>query len=468
MSSTEARTSRWSLRWRLAIWTALLLACVSLAKSCFVFLNLDALLLERLDRELLHELEEWRQIHRDQGLDELREEFESEALEYGAENVVLRCFDGSGSLVVQGGVRAAHDAASTARSSHAADTPHFETRSLGPEQPGFRFLYLREPAGIAFEFGHSLADHRELTTRILWLFALSAAILGFFGALGVSLLCRKALVGLESITRAVRRTGEGELGQRVPQVISSPEIQELARAFNRMQGKIETLISELREMSINVAHDLRGPLTAIRCAAEAALTSDEGDDVRREALEVTIEQCDRLVGIVDTLLAISEAEAGGVTAIAVPVDLSAVLRGAAEIFEPVAQDAGLRIVLDLPDEPLLVRGVESRLQRVFANLVENAIKFTPAGGSLAIRLTEHDLYVRAEITDSGIGIPESALPHVFERFYKADPSRHSPGNGLGLSYVSSIVKAHGGTVEVRSAVGRGSTFAVELPRVPTP
>jgi signal transduction histidine kinase len=452
------------LRWRLAVWTALLLACVSVAKSCFVFLSLDALLLERLDRELIHELEEWRQIHRDHGLGQLGEEFASEATEYGAENVVLRCFGADGALVLENGVRAARDAAGASRATLAAGTPHFETRSLGPGHPEMRFLYLREPSGIAFEFGHSLADHRELTTRILWLFALSAVILGFFGALGVSLLCRKALVGLELVTRAVRRTGEGELGQRVPQEVSSPEIQELARAFNRMQGKIEALISELREMSINVAHDLRGPLTAIRCAAEAALISDDGDDVRREALEVTIEQCDRLVGIVDTLLAISESEAGGVAAIAKPVDLSAVLRGAAEIFEPVAQDAGLHLVLELSDEPSWVPGVESRLQRVFANLVENAIKFTPSGGSIAIRLAERDEQVLAEVSDTGIGIPEAALPHVFERFYKVDPSRHSPGNGLGLSYVSAIVRAHGGTVEVRSAVDRGTTFSIVLPR----
>jgi signal transduction histidine kinase len=464
MSSTGPRTARWSLRWRLAVWTALLLAVVAVAKSALVFLSLEALLLERLDRELVHELEEWRQHFRDAGLAKLREEFESEATEYGPDTVVLRFFEAGGHLVLESGRADPNGVTLAQRAELAPDEHHFETRSIGPDRPTVRFLYFRDPAGFAFEFGYSLADHRALTSRIAWLFVFSAAILSLCGALGVSLICRKALLGLESITRAVRRTGEGDLGQRAPQDVPSPEIQELAHAFNRMQSKIEALIAELRDMSINVAHDLRGPLTAIRCAAEAALISGGGDDVRREALEVTIEQCDRLVGIVDTLLEISEAEAGGVGATARAVDLSAVLRGAAEIFEPVAQDAGLGIDLELPDAPSLVRGVESKLQRVFSNLVENAIKFTPAGGRVAIRLAERGERVLAEITDTGLGIPESALPFVFDRFYKADPSRHSPGNGLGLCYVASIVKAHGGDVAVRSAVGRGTTFSVALPR----
>ncbi|MBL8896500.1 MAG: HAMP domain-containing histidine kinase [Planctomycetes bacterium] len=458
------RRKRWSLRWRLALWTALLLACVSVAKSVLVFHSLEALLLERLDRELLHELEEWRQHFRHAGLAKLREEFESEAQEYGPDTVVLRFFDAGGVLVLESGRADPSERARAPLSELASDRHHFTTRSSGAGRPDLRFLSYRDAAGFAFEFGHSLADHRALTTRIVWLFVLSAGILSFFGALGVSLLCRNALLGLESITRAVRRTGEGDLGPLAPEDVPSSEIQELAQAFQRMQSKLQSMIAELRDMSINVAHDLRGPLTAIRCAAETALTSKGSDEIRREALEVTIEQCDRLVGIVDTLLEIAEAEACGVAGAAEVVDLSALLRGAAEIFEPVAQDAGLRIELELPDAPSCVRGVESKLQRVFANLVENAIKFTPAGGRIAIRLEEQGERVRVEIADTGVGIPESALPFVFDRFYKADPSRHSPGNGLGLSYVASIVKAHGGEVVVRSEVHRGTTFAVVLPR----
>lgn len=462
MSSTGPRAKRWSLRRRLALWTALLLAFVSLAKSALVFHSLDALLLERLDRELLHELEEWRQHYRDSGLSKLREEFESEAQEYGPHKVVLRFFNTRGELALESGRADARNATGAPTSELTPHTHHYETRTIGSAHPDMRFLYYRDPAGFAFEFGHSLEEHRALTSRIVWMFVLGAVILSLLGAVGVSLICRKALLGLESITRAVRRTGEGDLSLRAPQDVPSSEIQELAQAFNRMQSKIEALIGELRDMSSNVAHDLRGPLTAIRCAAEAALTSKGGDEVRREALEVTIEQCDRLVGIVNTLLEIAEAEAGGVAAVAQMVDLAAVLRGAAEIFEPVAQDAGVLIELELPAAASYVRGVESKLQRVFANLVENAIKFTPAGGRVGIRLQQSGTQVLTEISDTGMGIPDSALPFIFDRFFKADPSRHSPGNGLGLSYVASIAKAHGGEVTVRTAIGRGTTILVAL------
>jgi signal transduction histidine kinase len=175
-----------------------------------------------------------------------------------------------------------------------------------------------------------------------------------------------------------------------------------------------------------------------------------------------IEECDSLVGMINTMLEIAETDARVKPLQTEPVDLVDILSDVAELYSPVAEDKGIDVSLRITDTPLLVDADRSRLQRVIANLLDNALKFTPAGGRVALEARKTDNSVQILISDNGIGIDKDDLPRVWERFYRADSSRSTPGTGLGLSLVQSIVHAHGGTVDIESEKNSGTHVSVRF------
>jgi heavy metal sensor kinase len=281
------------------------------------------------------------------------------------------------------------------------------------------------------------------------------------------LLARHAVAGVRAVTHTARNIAEGTLDQRVPIKGRGDEIDQLATTFNQMLGRIQILVTSIREMSDNIAHDLKSPITRMRGMAEIALTTGKSINALEDMAAGTIEECDRLLDMINTMLFISKTEAGVGHLEVVDLDLAAVVRNACELYQPVAEDKNVDLACKV-DAQCLIRGDARMIQRLVANLVDNAIKYSSAGTQVAVALvTDSQNGVRLIVRDAGVGISAKDLPHIFERFYRSDTSR-SPGQpdagvGLGLSLAQTIARAHGGRIEVVSRPSHGSTFTVYFP-----
>ena len=292
-----------------------------------------------------------------------------------------------------------------------------------------------------------------------------AAVLAMFvGVMGGLLITRSTLQPINELIHVVQeiiRTGRTHA--RVPsRGPTGDTVDELVTLVNTMLDRITGLIQAMGESLDNVAHDLRTPMARLRGMAERALQS--GDPAAaRDALADCLEESERILSMLNTLMDISEAETGVLRLAREPVDLRALIEEVVELYEDVADVKHVTVTFD-PGEAVVVNGARDRLRQVFANLLDNAIKYTPEHGSVRIAAArEPDGHAVVTVTDTGTGISAQDLPRIWDRLYRADPSRSERGLGLGLSLVKAYVAAHGGTVEARSEPDRGSVFTVRLP-----
>jgi signal transduction histidine kinase len=247
------------------------------------------------------------------------------------------------------------------------------------------------------------------------------------------------------------------------------EVQELTRAFNDMAARVQASQRSQRDFVANVSHELKTPLTSIQGFAQAIQDGTAGDPAARlQAAGIILAEAGRMHRMVLDLLDLARMDAGTFEVKRLPVDLAAILRQVSEKFAPQAEAASVRLLLEVGELPVLTADGD-RLEQVFTNLVDNAIQYTPAAGQVTLNAQYTDGQVLIEISDTGPGIPEEEIGHIFERFYRADPARAGSGKhgaGLGLAIAREIVLAHAGTISVRSSPGAGSTFTVQLPVSP--
>ena len=318
--------------------------------------------------------------------------------------------------------------------------------------------------GTIVQVGRSTESRAEILGRFrasLGLVTLSIILIALSGGW---LLTESALQPIHRLTTAVRRIIDtGRTDERVPPGPDRDAINELTMLFNAMLDRIEALVRGMRGALDNVSHDLRTPLTHLRGTAELALASPPDSTRDREALADCVEETDRVLVMLNTLMDISEAESGAMLLRREACDLRDIVMRALDLYHEVADAKGVQLDAEAA-EPVPVFADPVRIQQVAANLIDNAVKYTPPGGRVTVHAEAVGGRAVLRVRDSGQGIPASELPRIWDRLFRGDRSRHERGLGLGLSLVKAVVHAHGGTVDVSSRMGEGSTFTVTLPR----
>lgn len=423
---------------------------------------------ERADRDLLTEARELLSVYEQKGIGQLKDAMVIESNSEGKEHMFLRLVLRGGEefmvpdLPVWGDVSLGRRSLVKAMS---GQENLLETEPLAGREHGVRVLTSLiggSPGGV-LQIGTSMENDQNLSGTCLRIFSVTTAVMvGFAGLVGF-LIAKRALGGVVEVTETAAQISGGDFSRRVTVGGRGEEIDNLAGTFNRMIERIQALITRMGEMNDNIAHDLRTPITRIRGVLETTVMKS-CDREEYEAMSGSIiEECDRLLVMINAMLDISEAEAGVAPLTLTDFDVSRIVRDACELFLPVAEDEHIRIIEHLTPNTFM-RGDMLKVQQAVFNLMDNALKYTPEGGEVTVVVHGNGCEVFISIKDSGIGIGSSDLPRVFDRFFRGDRSRSHPGSGLGLSLARAFARAHGGDIRVESSPGQGAVFTITLPR----
>jgi heavy metal sensor kinase len=450
-----------AIRWRLTLWYSGILSAILLLFGAVVYYLTASHLLNRLDRQLAAELN---------GIDEELEE-SSTTVALGArlhrrfghyENLLfdIREVDAADPLFTRRLGELAFPAAEAAdrsqqtsyRMYHAPGNGRWRIASRefnGPEGPLL--------ARVAASLGPDEHELNELLVSlcIAGLLALTAAVAGGY------ILARRALAPIDRMTRLAQEISAGGLNRRIEVENRFDELGHLAETLNDMIGRLEKSFADMQRFTADAAHELRTPITVMRSEAEVTLRTLRTADEYRKSLESLLEEFDRLARLADQLLYLCREDAGMTRSQHAQVQLDHVAAEVVDHMRALAQEKGVELTLsDL--KPCPVMGDADGLRRLMFNLIDNAIKYTPEGGHVVVRLALSNGRVQLAVADTGTGIPAEHLPHICDRFYRVDSARQTGATGLGLAICCAIVESHGGQINVDSVPQQGTTVTVTL------
>ena len=460
---------RRTLAFRLTLWYAAIFAISSSGAFLVFYLSNISLIREDTDQGLLNELTEFSGLLASERIDAVKRVASLEAESEGLDKMFYRIFTMRGELISAsdmsywGNIGIGRTPLKKLKESTSAPTHVFETLTVPEHKHKARILYAIIGPDTVLQIGFSLKESAQFFARFKKIFLTTIPIILVFAALIGWFMSRRALLGVEEVTLTAMDISKGALEQRVHVKARGDEIERLATTFNAMLDRIEALITGMRELTDNIAHDLRSPITRIRGITEVALTTGKSMDEYKTMAANTIEECDRLLEMVNTMLDISEAEAGASKLAMEKTDMARVVRDAYELFLPSAEEKGVTLISEMPDNAFVYGDIQ-RLQRMVVNLLDNALKYTLSGGTVTVSVYGDERQVVISINDTGIGISKKDLPHIFDRFYRCDQSRSQTGIGLGLSLAMAIARVHSGNISATSSPGKGSEFNISLPR----
>lgn len=464
-----------SIRSKLTLWYVALLGIILILFSVFLNYFLSTRLYESIDNSLRVSatvVSKTALMKYDQmplpGLEQFFEQF----LGYGNMNKFYRIYDGSGNV----GSRSKNiDASKFPLTQQAyADAlkgeNSFETFYLAGNHP-IRVITMPVlrvgklvnlvQVGTSLEAVHeTLRNLRIFLITTVPLVLLLATLFGRF-------LARRSLLPVAKITQTARDIGGGaDLSKRISVPKVQDEIGQLAKTFNNMMDRLENSFSQIRQFSSDASHELRTPLTVLKGQNELILNKPRSPEEYQEVISSNLEEINYMSKVLEDLFTLSKSDENQVQLDCRPIDLKVVIDEVCKHAELLAGQKNIEIVIAFL-ESVQINGDPVRLRQMIWNILDNAIKYTPPGGQLRISLEEEKEHAFVTVKDTGIGIPEEHLPHIFDRFYRVDRarSRDEGGSGLGLSICRHIVEAHKGHIEVESKLGMGAKFKIRLPKI---
>jgi heavy metal sensor kinase len=461
-----------TLRVRFALWVAGLLLAAFAAFGAFVYFDLARGLSASIDDSLrLSAAQAITTVHVENG--QLRF---SDSLPEGAaatpqreRDLTIRILDPHGQVIQAVGEFEAWPVTGASLAAAQQQRSIFETLADPSNHTPVRFYTTPlsqngQLVGIV-QVAQDLEDVQRTLRRLLQALLVGVPLLVGFAALGGYFLAARALAPIDHITRTAHRISAEDLSARLNLPASDDEVGRLATTFDSMLARLDESFERERQFTADASHELRTPLAAMQTILGVVREERRTPEDYEQALADISEEADRLRGLVEDLLRLARGDARSPTPLE-PVDLATLLSDVTDSLRPLAEAKGLTLTCSAP-AGLTLSGSNDDLIRLFVNLLDNAITYTDRG-AIAVTAHNHGSSARVTVADTGRGIPAEHLPRLFDRFYRVDASRTAQGSGLGLAIALEIARAHGGTLEVKSAVGVGTTFTVRLPILPRP
>jgi heavy metal sensor kinase len=457
---------RFSIRFRLTAWYSLSLAVLLGLLALASYFAMRASMYRAVDVDLRYRVagvEEFLESQRPYSLIELP----GEITRTSTLGVLFQIFDDNGKLIYQSDPLASHHISPVAPSPPGATIVYRDLTQGWPVRLAAQRVSFRGRPVIV-EVAQPLRFHyaslREFETFLLISIPLLVVIAAFVGYW----LSGTALAPVNQIVLDARAIDSRRLSQRVSVPAANDELRRLSETLNSMLDRIEASVTRIKQFTVDASHELRAPLTLIQAAAEYTLRRERSQDELVEAMEKILRESKRTSQLIDNLLLLARADSDDQILRPGPVLVNSALLEAVGRAGQLASSKNIQITADIDDNEYYVSGELTQLQRLFFVLIENGIKYTPENGAVSVSVRSSSDDVVIEVADTGIGIAPEDLPHVFDRFWRADKvrSREMGGTGLGLSIAKWIVEKSGGSIQVESVVGRGSKFDVRFPKLP--
>ncbi len=466
MPLKKIRNLKNTLAFRLTFLYAGIFFLSALLIFSFCYYKIYTVTMDNLDEELIDEIEKYSSIMSEDGIEGVKEEIFEEGEEEDPEEEFYSLLTVNGDVLISTDLSSWGDidVDDSLAKLQDGDIDHIlHTLTIPENDYKARMVMAFIGPGVVLQIGETLED-AEIYLQIfrIWFLILLFIAMIFSSIIGL-FMAKRALLDMEDVTNTALEISKGVYDKRVQVKDRFEEIKRLGGTFNNMLDRIQNLLKSMREVNDNIAHDLRSPLTRIRGAAEMSLMSERSPDEYKNTAISTIEECDRLIEMVNTMLEITEIESGISAPQTDELDVAKLIRDACELFRPIAMEKKITIMEDLPVK-LIFRGDKRKLQRIISNLLDNAIKYTSESGTISISVKAKGKEIDIIFEDTGAGISEVEVPRIFERFYQCDRSRSKGGVGLGLSLVKAFTEAMNGSISVISTVNKGSRFAVTFPQ----